>query len=418
MNSRSASEWARVFGEVFHELTSRGFKPKLPTMDHEASEALKNYFTEQDMTYQLVPPHYHRRNASERAIRTFKEHFVSGLASVDPDFPMHLWDRLLHQAEMSLNLLRTSRLHAQLSAAAHLHGLVDYNKTAFAPPGCKIIAHENPSQRRTWEPHGQPGYSLGPEMHHYRCQNMYTTSTASERIVDTLEFFPHNSPMPQISSTDRVLMAAQYMTDALKHPHPDVPFATIGDETIMALTTLATIFKSKFQKPLAPEVQNSPLKTAENKRPAALIQQALTSPARPMYQTRSQTVNPTDPAHVIQSPNSSLPPRVVTPAARSAAPPRVPARVRNLSPRNLSQGDFLDTVSANHAIKFGNNHWTTVPTMNAVLHPATGKKCSTKTSRSILCSDCVTTKDLEMNLAACAKASVTSRAPVLASFLK
>jgi hypothetical protein len=137
--------------------SSRGFKPKPQKMDSEASSALKNYFTEQDMTYQLVPPNCHRRNAAERAIRTFKEHFVAGLASVDPDFPMHLWDRFLPQAEMSLNLLRTSRLHPQLSAAAHLQGLVDYNKTAFAPPGCKIIAHEKPSQRRTWTPHGQPG---------------------------------------------------------------------------------------------------------------------------------------------------------------------------------------------------------------------------------------------------------------------
>jgi hypothetical protein len=151
-------------------------------------------------------------------------------------------------------------------------------------------------------------------------------------------------------------MVAQDITDALKHPHPDVPFATIGDETILALTTLATIFKNKFQKPLAPEAQNSPLKAGENKRPSALIQQALTSPVMPMYQTRSQTFTPTDPAHVIYSPNSSLPPRVVTPAARSAAPPRVPSRARNLSPRNISHGYLLDMGSANHAIAFGNNH--------------------------------------------------------------
>jgi hypothetical protein len=45
-----------------------------------------------------VPPHCHRRNAAERDIYTFKEHFVSGLASVEPDFPLKLWDRLLPQA--------------------------------------------------------------------------------------------------------------------------------------------------------------------------------------------------------------------------------------------------------------------------------------------------------------------------------
>jgi hypothetical protein len=166
---------------------------------------------------------------------------------------MHLWDRLLPQAEITLNLLRTSRLHPQLSAAAHYHGLLDYNKTAFAPPGCKIIANEKPGKRRTWDPHGQHGYSLGPAMHHYRCQNVYISTTASERIVDTLEFFPHNYQMPQLSSTDRLLMAAKDMTDAFQNPHPDVPFAGVGDDTIEALADLAAIFKLKLQQapPLA-----------------------------------------------------------------------------------------------------------------------------------------------------------------------
>jgi hypothetical protein len=85
--------------------------------------------------YQIVPQHYHRHNSAERAIRNFKEHFVSGLASVEPDFPLHLWERILPQAEMTLNLLRKSRHHPQLSAASHYHGMMDYNTTSFAPPG-------------------------------------------------------------------------------------------------------------------------------------------------------------------------------------------------------------------------------------------------------------------------------------------
>jgi hypothetical protein len=168
MKSRSASEWVKAYDHIHQELTVKGFKPKLQTLDNEASAALKHFFTANDVEYQLVPPHRHRRNAAERAIRTFKEHFMAGLSSVDPTFPLHLWDRLLPQAKITLNLLRTSRLHPQLSAAAHFHGLVDYNKTSFAPPGCKIIAHEKPGKRRTWAPHGQHGYSLGPAMYHYR----------------------------------------------------------------------------------------------------------------------------------------------------------------------------------------------------------------------------------------------------------
>jgi hypothetical protein len=205
-----------------------------------------------------VPPHCHRRNAAERAIRTFKEQFVAGLSSVDPSFTMHLWDRLLPQAEITLNLLRTSRLHPQLYAAAHYHGLVDYNKADFAPPGCKIIAHEKTGKRRTWAPHGQHGYSLGPVMHHYRCQNVYISTTASDRIVDTLEFFPHNYQMPQLSSTDQLLMAAKHMTDALQNPHPEFPFASVGDDTIKAHRDLAAIFKLKLQQAPSPVTQASP----------------------------------------------------------------------------------------------------------------------------------------------------------------
>jgi hypothetical protein len=147
MKSRSDSEWVKAYASVHQDLTVKGFKPKLQTLNNEAFVALKNFFTEHDVDCQLVPPHCHRRNAAERAIRTFKEHFVAGLSSVDPSFTLRLWDRLLPQAQITLNLLRTSRLHPQLSAAAHFHGLVDYNKTVFAPQGCKIIAHEKQGKR-------------------------------------------------------------------------------------------------------------------------------------------------------------------------------------------------------------------------------------------------------------------------------
>ena len=64
--------------------------------------------------YQLVPPGVHRRNAAERAIRTFKNHFIAGLCSTDKNFPLHLWDQLVPQAELTLNMLRGSRLNPKV----------------------------------------------------------------------------------------------------------------------------------------------------------------------------------------------------------------------------------------------------------------------------------------------------------------
>jgi hypothetical protein len=85
-------------------------------------------------------------------------------------------------------------------------------------------------------------------------------ATASEFIVDTLEFFPHNYQMPQLSSTDRLIMAAKDITDALHNPHPEVPFARVGDDTILALTDLAAIFKLKLRQTPSPTPQAAPPK--------------------------------------------------------------------------------------------------------------------------------------------------------------
>jgi hypothetical protein len=62
-----------------------------------------------------VPPKEHRANAAERAIRTFKNHFISTLCTVDSHFPMAEWDCLLPQTILTLNLLRSSRKHPCIS---------------------------------------------------------------------------------------------------------------------------------------------------------------------------------------------------------------------------------------------------------------------------------------------------------------
>jgi len=53
---------------------------------------LKDFVDLESINFQLVTPAVHHRNAAERAIRTFQNHFIAGLCSVDKDFPLHLWD--------------------------------------------------------------------------------------------------------------------------------------------------------------------------------------------------------------------------------------------------------------------------------------------------------------------------------------
>jgi hypothetical protein len=143
--------------------------------------------------------------------------------------------------------------------------------------------------------------------------------------------------MPQLFSTDRLIMASNDMSNALKNPHPEVPFTQIGDDTIEAITKLAEIFKNKFQKVQTPGLPNAPAKAAENTIPAKLYHPILTSPVYQQCLTRSQTIIDAEDAT-----NVPLLPRVVTPMTGRLAPPTVPMRSQTLSSRNLSQYDFWD----------------------------------------------------------------------------
>ena len=93
-------------------LAARGLSVDLQILDNKASATYKEAITfKWKATFQLVPPDMHRRNQAERAIRTFKDHFLAILAGVDAAFPPYLWDLFLPQAELTLNLLRQSTIN-------------------------------------------------------------------------------------------------------------------------------------------------------------------------------------------------------------------------------------------------------------------------------------------------------------------
>jgi hypothetical protein len=104
-------------------LAAQGLSVDLQILDNKASLSYKDAITfKWNATFQLVPPDMHRCNRAERAIRIFKNHFLAILAGVDAAFPPYLWDLLLPQAELTLNLLHQSTLNPRISAWGSFRG--------------------------------------------------------------------------------------------------------------------------------------------------------------------------------------------------------------------------------------------------------------------------------------------------------
>jgi hypothetical protein len=144
LENLSDTESIRAYTNIYDELTAKGLKLLFQTMDNEASTVLKIFLAARKTKFQLLPPRVHKQNAAERAVQTFKNHFLAGICSTDKKIPLHLWDRLTPHAFITLNLLRQSRINPQLSAYAQLNGPFDFNRTPVAPLEARVIFHEKP----------------------------------------------------------------------------------------------------------------------------------------------------------------------------------------------------------------------------------------------------------------------------------
>ncbi len=82
MPSKNNATMIAAFSNIFSTLAAHGYAPTLNVMKNECSKAVEAHIK---MNVYLVPPHNHHINVAERAIATFKEHFIVGPATVDKD---------------------------------------------------------------------------------------------------------------------------------------------------------------------------------------------------------------------------------------------------------------------------------------------------------------------------------------------
>ncbi len=239
MKNHTAGEMIRAYLVLVTCLCNAGVTPKMHILDNECSEEFKEQIRKNNMTFQLVPPHDHHKNIAEKAIQTFKAHFISILCGTDKDFPLHLWCRLLPQAEHTLNMLRSARDAPNVSAYAYLWKQHDFNANPFAPLGCKVEAHIQPAVRETWAAHTASGCYIGNAWEHYRCHEIYITDTKHSRICETVFFTHKYLTMPSFTPADALIKAADYLIDTINGIIPKIKVTSDAVKQLMEIYKIA-----------------------------------------------------------------------------------------------------------------------------------------------------------------------------------
>lgn len=239
LKSRKSTEVITAFESCIGPLAKGGVAPAIIRLDNEVSEALTTAIKDRHMDYMLVPPGMHRTNPAERAILTSKNHLIAGLHGADPDFPDDCWDLSLPQGEITINLLRQSRINPQLSAYTQVFGEFDFNRTPLAPFGARVMIHEKPKERGAWADQGTPGFYIRPAMQHYRCYVCYVPRTKGERISDTVQFFTPDGLVPS-TTADQLLGVLEDFLEIIQNPD-DVPSFEYGTSTGRALRQIQRV---------------------------------------------------------------------------------------------------------------------------------------------------------------------------------
>ena len=260
IKSRKKSELIRAFKEAYDNLTECGFEPILHRIDHETSEELISAIKARGLDYQIIATGAHRQNPAERAIQTFKSHFISIINGVDKDYPRDAWDYLIPQANVTLNLLRQCGVNQAHSAYSYIHGTFDYNAHPLSPLGCKAIVHEksirNGGKRPSWGNKGKRGFYIGPALKSYRCWRFYMPATRATWDTDTAVFHPkYRIPIVSVAST--INEALDSIKATLEEPKAPTSWLTDSPSATAAINRLRTMYGMKEEAVSAPRVEKT-----------------------------------------------------------------------------------------------------------------------------------------------------------------
>ena len=164
---------------------------------------------------------FHQINIEEmqlkERLKILKITFQQGLATYDPAYLLRKQNRIVRQAEYTLNLLLNSCLNPKLSAWAYLFGIFNFNKYPLLPQGTQLILHAKPGKRATWAFRDKQGWYIGPAINHYQCITCYVPKRHRERITNTAKIIPRHISLPQVSYEDHIFRAADDTVHLLSH---------------------------------------------------------------------------------------------------------------------------------------------------------------------------------------------------------
>ncbi len=189
MPFRSKSEISRMLEYLHTEQIRLGNAITTINIDNEIDNDARAYFASHGIKINNVAPYNHRANPAERAIGTFKDHFIAILSGRDPTCPLNYWNEAIFHAEVTLNLMRPGP-NGKSAYEAYWGKPYDLDAYPMVPWGTRCESYIPKSLRTTFGQRSQPAFYVGVAYNNYRShrlisvdQNKKTTVYVRQQVV-------------------------------------------------------------------------------------------------------------------------------------------------------------------------------------------------------------------------------------------
>lgn len=194
-----------------------------------------------------LPKEAHWGMQPRRWFKQPKNHTKATIAGCDSSFPMHLWDRLLPQIELSCSYSSQPKF---LSTSVPLRQpWLQHNTTTST--WCPI-QHLTITTQTSQDENSKDGFHVGTCSDHYHMYDLWMKATQAIQNCEMLFFKHQNIMQPTVTKTDIVADSAHNLIEAVKGNYALVNIKT----ELKALDNLVTVFLDATKKSKLPRHGN------------------------------------------------------------------------------------------------------------------------------------------------------------------
>ena len=194
---------------MLNHIKAAGIVPKKRVLINKCSAKMKAIIRKM-CQLKILQSYCHRQTSLMLLLNISRRIFYSFLAGVDDYLPKFLWDKLLLQAELTVNLLQQANVNAKLSAHSYLCSPFEYNHFSWTMLGYAIQVHIPPDFHSSLGNRERKVWCIRCAWDHYQLHMYDNRMTKRDKVLGAVKFKHKSRTNSSLTGKNELIRAYHY----------------------------------------------------------------------------------------------------------------------------------------------------------------------------------------------------------------